>query len=241
MNAHDTQQELTHSIAENVLIAIRKIVQAIDLNSRRLVKSVGLTGPQLVVLKEVAGSGEESVGSVAKAISLSQGTVTDIIERMEKRGLVVRRRSEKDRRRVLVHVTEEGEELLEDMDNNLPDAVVLDYHLNNRRANAFNGKQVLQLIGARFPDVPVVMLTNLNNMDDAVSLIKQGAVDFIVKDDDFFENLVTSLEKIFTVKGLIQEVKSLKLASLRLRYRIGLVILSLLALSYVYLRLAGTL
>jgi DNA-binding MarR family transcriptional regulator len=95
------------------MIAIRKIIQAIDLNSRSLVKRVGLTGPQLVVLQEVANSGEVPVGEVARAISLSQGTVTDIVERMEKKDLVSRKRSEYDRRRVLVQATESGKRLLE--------------------------------------------------------------------------------------------------------------------------------
>jgi len=113
VNVNDVKQDLTRSITDNVLIAIRKITQSIDLNSRSLVKCVGLTGPQLVILQEVANSGEVSVGKVARAISLSQGTVTDIVERMEKRGLVARRRSDYDRRRVLVHATESGKQLLE--------------------------------------------------------------------------------------------------------------------------------
>ena len=113
MNVNDVKQDLTRSITDNVLIAIRKITQSIDLNSRSLVKRVGLTGPQLVILQEVGNSGEVSVGEVARAISLSQGTVTDIVERMEKRGLVARRRSDYDRRRVLVHATESGKHLLE--------------------------------------------------------------------------------------------------------------------------------
>ena len=113
MNVNDVKQDLTRSITDNVLIAIRKITQSIDLNSRSLVKRVGLTGPQLVILQEVGNSGEVSVGEVARAISLSQGTVTDIVERMEKRGLVARRRSDYDRRRVLVHATECGKQLME--------------------------------------------------------------------------------------------------------------------------------
>jgi DNA-binding MarR family transcriptional regulator len=113
LNDSGIKQGFKHSISDNVLIAIRKIMQSISLNSRSLVKRVGLTGPQLMVLKEVTDSGEVSVGEVARAISSSQGTVTDIVERMEKKGLVVRRRSDYDRRRVLVHVTEAGKQLLE--------------------------------------------------------------------------------------------------------------------------------
>jgi DNA-binding MarR family transcriptional regulator len=66
-----------------------------------------------MILQEVAHAGEVSAGEVAKAISLSQGTVTGILERMEKRELVTRQRSDSDRRRVLVQATETGKLLLE--------------------------------------------------------------------------------------------------------------------------------
>ena len=113
MNANDSQQNLAGTITNSVLIAIRKIIQSIALNSKSLVKRVGLTGPQLTILQEVAQTGEVSVGEVANAISLSQGTVTGILERMEMRGLVARKRSDIDKRRVLVQITAAGEQLLE--------------------------------------------------------------------------------------------------------------------------------
>ncbi len=99
-------------ISDNVLIALRKIVRAIDLNSKKLVKQVGLTGPQLVILQEILRLGNVSVGLVAKNVSLSQGTVTGILERMGKRGLVIRERSVQDKRRVMVRITESGKKLL---------------------------------------------------------------------------------------------------------------------------------
>lgn len=100
-------------ISDSVLIALRKIIQAIDLNSRQLVKRVGLTGPQLVILKSIFTAGRVSAGDVAKRVSLSQGTVTGILERMENRGLVMRQRGRQDKRRVMVQVTEAGKILLE--------------------------------------------------------------------------------------------------------------------------------
>lgn len=113
MNKCSLKPDTANTITNDVLIAIRKIMQSISMNSRSLVKRVGLTGPQLVILQAVVHSGEVSVGEVAKAISLSQGTVTGILERMQKRGLVARRRSDTDRRRVLVKATAAGEQLLE--------------------------------------------------------------------------------------------------------------------------------
>jgi DNA-binding MarR family transcriptional regulator len=100
------------NISDNVLIALRKIIQAIELNSKRLVKQVGLTGPQLVILHYIASAEEISVGDVAKNVSLSQGTVTGISERMEKRKLVARQKNSQDKRRVMVRITESGKQLL---------------------------------------------------------------------------------------------------------------------------------
>ena len=113
MTENSAMQPPAGTITNNVLIALRKITQSISMNSKSLVKRVGLTGPQLMILQEIVHAGEVSVGEVAKAISLSQGTVTGILERMEKRELVTRRRSESDRRRVLVKATTSGKALLE--------------------------------------------------------------------------------------------------------------------------------
>ena len=100
--------------SDNVLIALRKIIQAIDMNSRKLVKRVGLTGPQLVILQEISNLGEVTAGEVARAVSLSQATLTGILERMEKRGLLSRRRSDHDKRRVMVRITDSGKKVLDD-------------------------------------------------------------------------------------------------------------------------------
>ncbi len=110
MPNHENPME--HTISDNVLIALRKIIQAIDLNSKSLVKRVGLTGPQLVILHYISSVTEITVGEVAKNVSLSQGTVTGILERMEKHELIVRQRSSQDKRRVMVQITESGRQLL---------------------------------------------------------------------------------------------------------------------------------
>jgi len=109
----NTRQAAPDNVANQVLVSLRKIIQSIATNSRSLVKRVGLTGPQLMILQEIGYAGETSVGEVAKAMSLSQGTVTGILERMEKRGLVSRRRSDSDRRVVLAALTETGNTVLE--------------------------------------------------------------------------------------------------------------------------------
>ncbi|CAG8999548.1 MAG: hypothetical protein CENE_01527 [Candidatus Celerinatantimonas neptuna] len=98
---------------EEVLVAIRQIIRAIDLHSSRLSKEVGLTGPQLILMREIRDStAEETIRQMAKNTNMSQATATTILDRLERRGLVVRLRSQLDKRKVHAHLTDAGKELL---------------------------------------------------------------------------------------------------------------------------------
>lgn len=94
-------------LGDQVIVALRRVIRAVDLHSRALVGSHGLTGPQALILKALQ-NGSLTAGELATRVSLSQGTVTDILNRLEKRGRIKRVRDTEDRRRVLVEATEEG-------------------------------------------------------------------------------------------------------------------------------------
>jgi DNA-binding MarR family transcriptional regulator len=104
----------TVHVTNLVMSALRRIIRAIDLHSRSLVHSYGLTGPQLVVLKELFSRSPSSVGELARAVNLSQATVTGILDRLERKGMVTRARSTDDRRKVLVAHTDAAREALSD-------------------------------------------------------------------------------------------------------------------------------
>ena len=93
---------------EDLLIALRRITRAIDLHSKQLHKSSGLTTSQLLVIAAIVKLENPTPTSIAREILLSQGTVTNLIDRMEKRGLVKRIKSDSDGRSVLITVTDEG-------------------------------------------------------------------------------------------------------------------------------------
>ncbi len=107
----DAQKKI--DLSRDVLVNLRKITQAIDLHSKQLVRHYGLTGPQLVLLETIRARSGISVTALARATSLSQATVTSILNRLEKKGFIFRKRSETDKRRMMVELTKAGECLLE--------------------------------------------------------------------------------------------------------------------------------
>jgi DNA-binding MarR family transcriptional regulator len=98
--------------AVDVLVLLRRIMRAADLHSRRLVKATGLTVPQLLVLRAIQDLGEVTAGRVSAQVSLSQATVSTILDRLEGRGLIERYRSAVDRRVVHTRLTAAGEQAL---------------------------------------------------------------------------------------------------------------------------------
>lgn len=110
--ADSNSQAAQVTVCDQVLVALRKIIQSIDLHSRTLVKRCGLTGPQLIVLREIASQKETTAGEIAKGVSLCQATLTGIFDRLEKRDLITRSRNESDRRKVQLRATPAAEALL---------------------------------------------------------------------------------------------------------------------------------
>jgi DNA-binding MarR family transcriptional regulator len=98
---------------ENVLITLRRIIRAADLHSKHLVKTAGLTAPQLLLLQAIRECGDVTIGELAKEINLSQATVTTILDRLEKRELVYRVRSQQDKRKVNAYLTDTGRDMLD--------------------------------------------------------------------------------------------------------------------------------
>lgn len=78
---------------------------------RPLLEALGLTYPQYLVLLALWESNELSVGSLGARLFLDSGTLTPLLKRMEKRGLVRRMRSVDDEREVIVALTTEGRRL----------------------------------------------------------------------------------------------------------------------------------
>ena len=85
----------------DVVRLLRRINHVADLHSKHLVRQTGLSTPQFIVLSTIKELGEVTAGRIAQEASLSQGTVSLILDRLENHGYIERYRSKRDRR--IVH------------------------------------------------------------------------------------------------------------------------------------------
>lgn len=108
--ASDPEGWATDSLETGIVRSLRRIIRAVGLYSRELLRRRNLTTSQLATLRQLARHGRLSAGEVARGISVSQATITGVLDRLERRGLVTRSRDPQDRRRVVIELTEAGTE-----------------------------------------------------------------------------------------------------------------------------------
>ncbi len=86
-----------------------------------------------------------------------------------------------------------GEACLLSLDEQ-PDAVVLDYYLNSKEKDAANGVDILKEIKKRNKAIPVIMLSSQESYGTATKTIMYGAVHYVIKGHDAFEEIFQLLK-----------------------------------------------
>ena len=86
-----------------------------------------------------------------------------------------------------------------------PEVITLDYNLSD-----FKGEEMLKIIKRESPHTEVVIVSGQNDVSTAINLLKAGAYDYVVKDDDTKERLWKTIANIKANVGLKKEVENLK-------------------------------
>ncbi len=97
-----------------ILIKIRKIVRSVDIESKKVQKEYGVTIPQVLCLNFLRESPnyQATQGEIREFINLNSSTVSGIINRLEKKGLLARLPKSGDKRVVNIALTSAGDKLL---------------------------------------------------------------------------------------------------------------------------------
>ena len=99
-------------LEQSIVRSLRRIIRAVGLYSRELLRRRNLTTSQLATLRQLGRHGPLPAGRLARGIAVSQATITGVVDRLEERSLVTRSRDPKDRRLVVVDLTQAGREVV---------------------------------------------------------------------------------------------------------------------------------
>jgi len=102
------ESEFFESCGFRVLSAIRRIIRAVDIHSRKLHNEFDITTPQMICIYELSRNDGITLSQLSAAVNIGISTVNGIVDRLELKGLLTRQRSHRDRRKVLLGLTEAG-------------------------------------------------------------------------------------------------------------------------------------
>lgn len=108
------------SIIQDLVWSIRRLVRAVYLDSQKISKRYGLTGPQSAVVRNLYNNGPMSSADLSRNLFVTPSNITGIIDRLKKKQLVERIKKTGDRRVALITLTGNGKEL----SKSLPDPIM---------------------------------------------------------------------------------------------------------------------
>lgn len=124
----------------------------------------------------------------------------------------------------VVHLFHTGEQMISSWTED-PDVILLDFYIETELGTAMNGEQILRFIRRISRSLPVIILTSNTDISEATQLLKLGAVDFIVKDEELPEQLDKTLNQVFESFRLREEMNRTKLQVKKYRERFLLIVL----------------
>ena len=116
---HD-ELKLDNQICFRLYSASRLITQAYT----PMLTALGITYPQYLVLMVLWEKDNQPVNDIAHRLILETNTVTPLIQRMEKQGLITRKQGDKDKRQQIVSLTISGKEMEERAYQLIPPAML---------------------------------------------------------------------------------------------------------------------
>jgi DNA-binding MarR family transcriptional regulator len=128
------------SLEQEAFLSIQRTADLLARGAEEAIKPSGLSGTQYNVLRILRGAGPAGLccGEVAERMITRDPDITRLLDRLEKRGLVVRARDSKDRRIITVRIAPEGLRLLAELDEPIEE-----FH---RRQLGHLGERRLQLM-----------------------------------------------------------------------------------------------
>jgi len=99
-----SELQLDNQVCFRLYTAARLVIQAYT----PMLTELGITYPQYLVLMVLWEKDMQPVNDIAHRLFLETNTVTPLLQRMEKQGLVVRQKGKEDKRQQIVSLTEEG-------------------------------------------------------------------------------------------------------------------------------------
>lgn len=101
---------------------------------------------------------------------------------------------------VEVSIFESAEEFLKNL-HSQPDIVVLDYYFESEEGEEPNGLEILRKVKVKSPETETIMISGQDNIEVAMETIREGAYDYVVKNDQAIQRTHAICENVLKARN----------------------------------------
>lgn len=120
-----------------IFIGISKLRKAIGCSIRKILLKYELTELQFAVLEAIFSKGDLTVGEVQERVLTTGGTIPVIVKNLEKKNYIVTEKHKTDKRKVVLKLTTEGRELIEEIFPKVERVIVKSFDSFNKDEKTF--------------------------------------------------------------------------------------------------------
>ncbi|MDR3585936.1 MAG: MarR family transcriptional regulator [Desulfosporosinus sp.] len=124
----------------------REVMHLFKQSMSKVFEDIGITAPQGMVIGILSKEKTLKITELSTKLSLSNSTVSGIVDRLEKQGMVIRKRSEQDKRVVFVSISSDFKEMNQNFHQRIEEKIedVMSKGTPEELAKAFEGLEALK-------------------------------------------------------------------------------------------------
>jgi DNA-binding MarR family transcriptional regulator len=157
--------ESTNPHARSILDSLRRIVQGLRVSSVSTQAQSGISGARAFVLQRLGEGPVQSLNELAERTHTHQSSVSVVVEKLVREGLVARTPSARDARRVEIALTAEGKRLLDRIPETMQEKLLTAITKMNPadRASLARLMDKLTFLAGLPPEPPMLFFENKKN------------------------------------------------------------------------------
>ncbi|MFH5836888.1 MarR family winged helix-turn-helix transcriptional regulator [Proteiniclasticum sp. C24MP] len=114
MNEEERNQ-LDEALSLKLFVVLTRALDSVRKSIEKEIRSYGLNPTEFAVLELLYNKGEQTVQKIGEKVLIASSSITYVVDKLEKKNLILRTPNPEDRRITQVSITEKGKALMDDI------------------------------------------------------------------------------------------------------------------------------
>lgn len=111
----DSQKQYEEDLSLKLFVVLSRAVQSVKKRVEEDIKCLGLNPTEFAVLELIYNKGDQPIQKIGEKVLIASSSITYVVDKLEKKGLLERKPCPKDRRSTYAVITHDGTQLMDEV------------------------------------------------------------------------------------------------------------------------------